>query len=1256
MSYFIGQEISANEVEALTSKFGNDRFARLCNAMIWSLSSKTTVPIPSFTERVDTKDGGIDSEWHYMDEKDLVETQLLKKGWNVFQFKRRDVGGRTNVKDILSNLKTELSGAIKEVEERTGKTVSNYIFFLNLDLTHGTKAKNAAEAEKKSLIDAILKEGTDISSIVTIVGASEFAAFLNDNPHIRYAFFGSQYFSSWESFFEEEKIRKANSPESYIGRTEQLTELEKHFNDPRVKTIVIAGSPGVGKTRLVIESTKERSLNTIVIPNPALISPEELINALNPKKNVFILVEDPDEKVLDHLVNAILPKGNIKLIITYPTSSKAPQLHYGMDKERIKTINLEALSDNEARQLLKNVGLKLDYGIETLLIREAGGNPDILLSILFAKEKLAERNTDFLDPLAEALKAKMVKKYGEGFLPLIKPLTVTTFVGIAGSDKEELRKICTAFKFDNFSEIIEKIEELKNTGVVNIKGSFCEVRPPLLANKLAREVFSTDSDQLLDAFSIFDEKQRLRFIKRIKMIPPADLEKFWATFFCEDGDFENFNKALVNIELLKHVAIASPLNVIELLEKGFEEKGDLSKLKERSELKWIVEDLLFISETSKRAIVLMALLAKNETQNSIGNNSEKVFAGCFWPHHPQFPLSLKGRLEVLTEILKDDSERMKLLALEAVEETTGRHGSISLKPTLGSKPTETRPIIMRKEVWDYLGEMTNVALDFAKKDSSAVGQKAREILPGIISDYAIQVPPEDALKKCELLTGWIVDKEVDISVSAWGSKLSYIKRILADNLKRMEEGEGKNEIESYLNSIEGLIKRVEEEQDYGIRLKRWVGTWGFGDHDLVEEAKGLHRFETELIKLAEEAIANPEVLSADLIGWLLSPEAEKANTFFHYLGQEDKKRVWLSVINDLGKDDVGARIAFSSYYAGFASVHYNNFEKNLAKVTEDKDMKGIGITCGIAYLSSGELGLTLISELVKSNRYEPNTTVNIIGYSTWLKSLEDKQFEQFLSIIAGENLENAEAVVKLAHTWLYYKKEISKGMEDVIWPCLKQAPEVKLDNTAYNFNQVASKLAEKNHEEGFNLLEILLAQPYSKRTWKLFDFRTEREAFWNAVYKIAPNRCLDTIFKVIVEDKMTDASFKISEIIDSFDAEYLIEFSKKNPENAKFIVDKLTGKHSQYWLIASELLRFFPDDEKLRESLYHAAKMSSGIHSYSGHYSDYLKKQADQLEVYKEDPSLFGLVKSWINELQISLNKQVAEEKVREQNRNIDHF
>ena len=145
--------------------------------------------MPSFTERVNAKDHGIDALWEADFPKDgNYVGSILGPGLNIFQYKQRDVFARDRTQ-VFSVLKSGLKGAIKEVYEETEKRPDRYVIFTNLDLVDDQK-----ESLKKEALDGYDRP-KDVH--VEVVGAGELSAFLNDLPHIRSAFFATNQFSTW---------------------------------------------------------------------------------------------------------------------------------------------------------------------------------------------------------------------------------------------------------------------------------------------------------------------------------------------------------------------------------------------------------------------------------------------------------------------------------------------------------------------------------------------------------------------------------------------------------------------------------------------------------------------------------------------------------------------------------------------------------------------------------------------------------------------------------------------------------------------------------------------------------------------------------------------------------------------------------------------------------------------------------------------------------------------------------------------------
>jgi hypothetical protein len=86
--------------------------------------------MPSFTERVKAKDYGIDAEWDVEHVGDGHDHRLLGSGWNVYQYKMRDLSNRDRLMereqvreklDALSRQKVAAKEGLYALAERRRK-------------------------------------------------------------------------------------------------------------------------------------------------------------------------------------------------------------------------------------------------------------------------------------------------------------------------------------------------------------------------------------------------------------------------------------------------------------------------------------------------------------------------------------------------------------------------------------------------------------------------------------------------------------------------------------------------------------------------------------------------------------------------------------------------------------------------------------------------------------------------------------------------------------------------------------------------------------------------------------------------------------------------------------------------------------------------------------------------------------------------------------------------------------------------------
>ena len=241
MSLFIGQAINGRDLERFTSGWPAERFASMCDSLAWAASGRQFLRLPSFTARVNASDGGIDAEWdiEIPDDGRNIPTPLLGPGWNVFQYKQRDIMARDRAR-IIANLKSALNGAIADIHDRSEKAPDRYILFVNIDLLH---------LHKQAIKETILKGYGQPSDVhVEIAGAAELAALLNDHPHLRAAYFAPLSFKPWQEAERTHRSQKLfGAHVELIGRQAETEKLRSLVQDRQVRIIVVTGPHDIAK-------------------------------------------------------------------------------------------------------------------------------------------------------------------------------------------------------------------------------------------------------------------------------------------------------------------------------------------------------------------------------------------------------------------------------------------------------------------------------------------------------------------------------------------------------------------------------------------------------------------------------------------------------------------------------------------------------------------------------------------------------------------------------------------------------------------------------------------------------------------------------------------------------------------------------------------------------------------------------------------------------------------------------------------------
>jgi hypothetical protein len=831
--------------------------------------------------------------------------------------------------------------------------------------------------------------------------------------------------------------------------------------------------------------------------------------------------------------------------------------------------------------------------MEAWVIRQAGGNPGILLLAASLGAELRQKAENFTVDVADALKKKVRRKLGDEAIESLQLLSLLTNVGIKEKARQEIELICKWFGDTLQPQSVTKnLTRLADAGVVRVRGLYAEVIPPLFANALAVTILDGCFTKLLALFAALSQDGRLRLISRLQNLRGDEVDRFWNELFGQDGLFRDLQSALSNGHLLRLVAGAVPNRVVRLIESGFDKMSLEQRLSmpymARNELVWILEgELLFRRKTSKKALRCLMMLAETEPAN-YSTSAISVLCECFRPLHSQLPLSLDERLSLLKEILSTKcSVELRLIGVKAIETGLNWTRYTFLRDGSGREPLDSQPAMTWGDVWSYVEELVDLLMMLARSEEPRLANSASTALPQAIANCVFQAPTEIAITRFQTVVDWVLTHQVQISVSDLADALQLAKSMFNKDKDQTDDKEIVNKLEECIKHIETLINLLEN-SDFPIRLKRWAGNWSRGDHEEVGEGLlPLYRSDKELQVLAKEAVENPETLTDDLLTWLCSEEAKKAYEFFRWLGSMDSKQKWLSRIEKIGATKNG-KVAFSTYYSGLSESDRPFVSKRLDELTEANQVSAEAIVCATRCLGGDLAGVKRMEKLIREERVNPIYVEQVLRCGRWINSLSPDEYLCLLKVIAGSNLENLAAVIDFFGMWLHSQLPVEGQLAEFAWQCLEAAPPITgITGTIDSYcDQLAAKLAQFDVERGFKLLEKLLVQPYG--CWNPINRYGQKREFCKVLYSNDRKRALRVVLSLSQRYIIT---YHLHGVVDQEkDADVLIAFALESENQAELVCEIIKFEQPGFWLIVLNIVEKFPDSEGIKVALSSRSK------------------------------------------------------------------
>jgi hypothetical protein len=673
---------------------------------------------------------------------------------------------------------------------------------------------------------------------------------------------------------------------------------------------------------------------------------------------------------------------------------------------------------------------------------------------------------------------------------------------------------------------------------------------------------------------------------------------------------------------------------------------------QRRELKWALDQLLFRKKTSREAVRLLWLLAEAENEG-YANNTTGIVAECFYAFHPQLPLSLLERLDLLREFTAENtSETGKLVAIKAIKDGLSGRTSVMLRHSTGPEPLDSGATFTYGDFYDYARNLVDILIALAQKEGE-VARAALAELPELMAEIGIKARPQEALERFSMLVEWARSGKPGLEVSSLIGALRYMHKALSTALAEPEfPSERRDEFQTYLAELERLKSDLET-ANFATRLQRWAGKWAYGDHEDEFYSDGTARFEREITKLADEVVKNPSLLNPDLVEWLLSSLSQRTDAFFFFLGTSDAGLIFRECIEALGSRPDGAGV-FSAYWGGWAKRDHNTAEKRLDQLTSSHAVTGTAIVLGTVSLGIHQGAISRIIAQIQAGRVDPEYAGRVI-LAKWFEELTENQFEQLIKAVAGDNFEHGATVVDMLNHWSYCGRPMQGSLANFAWQCVGHDISVRSSTDAWHFDQLAARLAQNEPERSFELLKKLL-QRYDKNGnyWDPLEPYGDH-AFWKVLYTTDRKRLIGLLLNLAQTDALRRhrLSRRLRELLaQEEDKELLLSFAIDNVENARIIASFITSAKAGFWPIAFELVQKYPYDAELLRHL--TAGVGQLETAMRGSMAQFYETRKQEVEQRLHEPSTPPEARAWLREVLSRLEREVPRQIVWEYDIDVD--
>lgn len=342
----------------------------------------------------------------------------------------------------------------------------------------------------------------------------------------------------------------------FFHRNSELEQIDTILSSQDL--LILSGAPGVGKTKIGIESIQNfkqnnPSFESYVIAKKDVDIFEDLKIQLRPDKDYILLIDDANRQLSNlRQIFGIFKEnrsGKLKLVITVRNYAivdiEACSVQFVSE-----TIDIPKFTDDEIVEILKSDSFGIiNHKYQKKIVEIADGNPR--LAIMGARVAL-EKQTDFLfgdvSDLFEAYFSSFSMDFNLFEKPdLLKTLgLVSFFFSIERENKAAVQKLLSTFQIDYYI-FNEMVEELHRRELVEIQYNYIRISEQVIATYFFYIVFIRDNrlsfEKLL--FNYFDSH---KFSFKEALYPSSHSFGYGNVFSKINSSFDKYIESVRNNE------------------------------------------------------------------------------------------------------------------------------------------------------------------------------------------------------------------------------------------------------------------------------------------------------------------------------------------------------------------------------------------------------------------------------------------------------------------------------------------------------------------------------------------------------------------------------------------------------------------------------------------------------------------------------------------------------------------------------------